>query len=151
MRKLGYAMIALCINAASAYAQPTILDPNLTVSLVADTLEIPSSMAFIGVDDILILQKNDGKVRRVLNGALLVNPVLDVDVDPRSFGGLLGIAIHPNFQTNKYVYLFYTEGSGGNDTLGSAVANRIYRYTWDGATASLTAPLLIMSLPFSAS
>ena len=150
MRKLCYALVALCINAVSAYAQPTILDPNLTVSLVADTLDIPSSMAFIGVDDILVLQKNDGKVRRVLNGALLANPVLDVDVDPRSFGGLLGIAIHPNFQTNKYVYLFYTEGSGGNDTLGSAVANRIYRYTWDSASGTLTAPLLIMSLPFSA-
>ncbi|MGZ8442012.1 MAG: PQQ-dependent sugar dehydrogenase [Candidatus Binatia bacterium] len=149
MRTLCYALVALCINAVSAHAQPTVLDPNLTVSLVADSLEIPSSMAFIGVDDILVLQKNDGKVRRVLNGALLVNPVLDVDVDPRSFGGLLGIAIHPNFQTNKYVYLFYTEGSGGNDTLGSAVANRIDRYTWDSASDTLTAPLLIMSLPVS--
>lgn len=149
MRKLCYALVALCMNAVSAYAQPTILDPNLTVSLVADTLVIPSSMAFIGVDDILVLQKNDGKVRRVLNGALAVNSVLDVDVDPRSFGGLLGITIHPKFSTNKFVYLFYTEGSGG-DISGSAVANRIYRYTWDSATGTLTAPLLIMSLPVSA-
>jgi glucose/arabinose dehydrogenase len=108
-------------------------------------------MAFIGPDDILILQKNDGKVMRVMNGVLQAAPVLDVDVDPRSFGGLLGIAVHPKFQTNKYVYLRYIEGNAGNDTSGSAVpnGNRVYRYTWDSVTGTLTNAALILSMPVS--
>ena len=151
MMKLCLAFAACLVNAISAFAQPMLIDPNLTVSLVASGLDMPTQMVFIGSDDILVLQKNDGKVMRVTNGVLQPTPVLDVDVDPRSFGGLLGIALHPNFQTNKYVYLRYVEGNTGNDTLGSAVdnSNRVYRYTWDSVTGTLTNATLILSLPIS--
>lgn len=36
-------------------------------------------------------------------------------------GGLLGIALHPDFATNKYVYLYYTFSAIGNDTLNRVV------------------------------
>lgn len=151
MMKICLAFAACLVNAISAFAQPMLIDPNLTVSLVASGLDMPTQMVFIGSDDILVLQKNDGKVMRVTNGVLQPTPVLDVDVDPRSFGGLLGITRHPNFQTNKYVYLRYVEGNTGNDTLGSAVdnSNRVYRYTWDSVTGTLTNATLILSLPIS--
>jgi glucose/arabinose dehydrogenase len=151
MMKLWLALVTCLVNSISAFAQPMLNDPNLTVSLVASGLDMPTQMVFIGSDDILVLQKNDGKVMRITNGVLQPTPVLDVDVDPRSFGGLLGIALHPNFQTNKYVYLRYIEGNTGIDTLGSAVdnGNRVYRYTWDSATGTLTNATLILSLPIS--
>lgn len=84
---------------------------------------------------------------RVAGGVLNPAPVLDVDVDPRSFGGLLSIVVHPNFQNNQYVYIFYTEGDTGMDILGTAVANSVYRYTWDSGSGTLTSPVLIANLP----
>jgi len=99
-------------------------------------------MAFIAPDDILVLQKNNGKVRRVIGGVLQAGDVLDVDVSNNSERGLLGIAVHPNFATNFFVFLYYTEsGSDGGGPLG----NRVYRYTWNGA--ALASPLLILDLP----
>jgi aldose sugar dehydrogenase len=104
-------------------------------------------MAFIGLRDILVLQKADGRVRRVINGILQPDPVLDVAVDSASERGLLGIAIHPNFPVSSFVYLYYTESSNGSDTSGSPapLANRVYRYTWNGS--ALVSPQLLLDLP----
>jgi len=104
-------------------------------------------MAFIGPGDILVLQKGNGRVRRVINGVLQPGQVLDVGVDSASERGLLGIAIHPNFPASPFVYLYYTESSNGSDTSGSPapLANRVYRYTWNGST--LVSPQLILDLP----
>jgi glucose/arabinose dehydrogenase len=102
-------------------------------------------MAFIGPSDILVLQKQEGRVRHVINGVLQPGQVLDVAVDNASERGLLGIAIHPNFPTTPFVYLYYTESSTGSDSSGSPLANRVVRYTWDGSV--LVSPTLILDLP----
>jgi aldose sugar dehydrogenase len=130
-----------------AVAAPTLRDSNLSVSEIASGLARPTTMAFIGVDDILVLQKNDGRVRRVIAGVLQPSAVLDVDVDNDSERGMLGIAVHPNFPTSPFVYLYYTESSTSGDSSGSAAANRVYRYTWNGA--ALTNPVLLVDLPAS--
>ena len=122
-------------------------DPALQLRQLVSGLNQPTAMAFIGKGDILVLQKGDGRVRRVINGVLQPDPVLDVAVDNSSERGLLGIAIHPNFPTSAFVYLYYTESSTGSDTSGSPVpvGNRVYRYTWNGST--LVGPQLILDLP----
>jgi aldose sugar dehydrogenase len=104
-------------------------------------------MAFIGPGDILVLQKADGRVLRVINGVLQAGQVLDVAVDSSSERGLLGIALHPDFPATPFVYLYYTESSNGSDTSGSPgpLGNRVYRYTWNGST--LVSPILILDLP----
>jgi aldose sugar dehydrogenase len=130
-----------------ALAAPTLKDPNLSVTEIASGLNAPTTMAFIGVDDILVLQKNNGMVRRVIAGVLQPSAVLDVAVDNDSERGMLGIAVHPNFPASPFVYLYYTESSTSGDSSGSAAANRVYRYTWNGAT--LTSPVLIVNLPAS--
>ncbi|MGH7853698.1 MAG: PQQ-dependent sugar dehydrogenase, partial [Candidatus Binatia bacterium] len=132
---------------ALAFAAPTLRDASLSVVEVTSGLSAPTTMAFIGAQDILVLQKGDGRVRRVIAGVLQPGAVLDVAVDSDSERGLLGIAVHPNFPATSFIYLYFTESesTAGSDTSGSAAANRVYRYTWDGAT--LTAPLLILDLP----
>jgi aldose sugar dehydrogenase len=124
---------------------PTLRDSSLSVTEVASGLSFPTTMAFIGSNDILVLQKNDGKVRRVIGGVLQSSAVLDVAVDGNNERGLLGIAVHPNFPTSPFVYLYYTESNTGSDSSGAAAANRVYRYTWNGST--LGSPLLIADLP----
>jgi glucose/arabinose dehydrogenase len=55
---------------SSALAVSTVNDPNLTVTQLVSGLNAPTTMAFIGPGDILVLQKNNGQVRQVLNGVL---------------------------------------------------------------------------------
>jgi len=106
-----------------------------------------TTMAFIGHNDILVLQKSDGRVRRVINGALQSGEVLDVAVHSSSERGLLGIAVHPDFPTVPFIYLYYTESSIGADTSGASIprGNRVYRYIWNGS--ALVSPELILDLP----
>jgi len=137
-----------CLLSYSSFAGAQVLnDPTLQVKEVVSGLNQPTAMAFIGPGEILVLQKGDGRVRRVINGILQPGQVLDVAVDSASERGLLGIAIHPNFPTSPFVYLYYTESSTGSDTSGSPapLGNRVYRYTWNGGT--LVGPQLILDLP----
>src|SRR5262245_20069820 len=125
----------------------TILDPAVQVEVVATGLSQPTTMAFIGNGDILVLQKADGRVRRVIGNILQPGAVLDVAVDSASERGLLGIALDPDFPVNGRVFLYYTESSTGADTNGSPApfGNRVYSYTWNGS--ALVNPALVLSLP----
>lgn len=123
----------------------TLNDPRLHVREVVSGLIQPTAMGFVGLRDILVLQKSDGTVRRVINGVLQSGAVLDVAVDSASERGLLGIAVHPNFPATPSVYLYYTQSSTTGDTNGSPLANRVYRYTWNGS--ALVSPQLILDLP----
>src|SRR5262249_53845277 len=132
---------------ASAAAAQTVVDPRLQVREVVGGLSQPTAMAFISPADILVLQKGDGRVKRIIDGVIQPGQVLDIAVDNASERGLLGIALHPNFPSTPFVYLYVTESSTPSDTSGTPapLGNRVYRYTWDGNT--LVSPILILDLP----
>jgi glucose/arabinose dehydrogenase len=125
------------IDYQSAEAQPSLVDPRLDVRTVVSGLNSPPTMAFIGENDILVLEKETGKVQRVMNGAIQ-STVLDLPVNFGSERGLLGIALHPECPTNPGVYLFWTESTTGTDTsvlsATPLLGNRVDRFTWDGST-----------------
>src|SRR5919198_6551703 len=122
---------------AQGAAPPTVLDPNLAVRTVVSGLVTPTTMAFLGPDDILVLEKSTGKVQRVVNG-VVQGAVLDLAVNFASERGLLGIALHPDFPINPGVYLFWTESSTGADSGNLAdvplLGNRVDRFVWNGST-----------------
>jgi glucose/arabinose dehydrogenase len=121
---------------------PTLSDPNIRVEKVIAGLESPTSMAFLDNDDIIITQKDNGRVRLVSNGVLQPQPILQVPVLNNSERGLLGVAI-ANTTTDsstKTVFLYYTE------PVGDQARNRIYRYEWNGVN-NLTEGRLILDLP----
>ncbi|MFN2512971.1 MAG: sorbosone dehydrogenase family protein, partial [Pyrinomonadaceae bacterium] len=107
------------------------------VSTHVTGLDQPTSMAFIGASDILVLEKSSGRVQRVANGSLQ-GPVLDLNVNSASERGLLGIALHPQFAQNGWVYLFWTESNTATDTVNideiGLLGNRVDRYVWNGST-----------------
>ena len=70
--------------------EPTLNDPNLQVETIVEGLSLPTSMAFIDNNNILVLEKEKGTVRLVSNGILQEESVLEVNVDSRSERGLLG-------------------------------------------------------------
>lgn len=149
MTKTVFLWISLgwLLTVTSLAGAQTLKDPRLWVKQVVAGLKFPTTMAFIGPDDILVLQKEDGRVRRVLGGVLQPGQVLDVAVDNVSERGLLGIAIHPDFPVTPFVYLYYTESSTWHDTSGfpPPLGNRVYRFTWNGD--ALTTPTLLLDLP----
>jgi glucose/arabinose dehydrogenase len=94
-------------------------------------------MAFMGANDLLVLEKNTGQVKRVTGGAVSAT-VLDLAVNFGSERGLLGIALHPDFPDDPGVYLFWTESTTGADTdvLSETplLGNRVDRFVWNGST-----------------
>ncbi len=115
---------------------PSLTDTNLTVRTVVAGLNQPTTLAFIGHDDFLVLEKATGKVIRVTNG-LLQGTVLDLAVNNASERGLLGVAVHPGFPSNPRVYLYWTESSTGADSANiddtALLANRVDSYLWNGS------------------
>jgi len=113
---------------------PEMLDPRLGVRAVATGLELPTSMAFLGNNDMLVLEKNTGQVERVVGG-VVQSTVLDLAVNSASERGLLGMALHPDFPANPGVYLYWTESTTGADTNVLAqtplLGNRVDRYVWN--------------------
>ena len=153
--------ISYSINTNSAQPKmPELHDQKLKVELVASGLRFPTSMAFVGNDDILVLEKNNGTIKRIVNGSLLDRPVLDLNVANKVERGLLGIAVVNQTLGNGPInrtslYLFYTQSTkDGNDICPGAtncdentnpLGNRVYRYEWNGT--DLINMNLILDLP----
>ena len=125
-----YAQELLYRNATVESSDPYATDPNFTVETVATGLKIPTDMAFLSDDDILVLEKNNGTMRRVVNGTVLQDPLLDVAVATKDERGMLGIDIAENVG-HTYVFLYYTEAKeeDGEDFQGiePPLGNRLYR------------------------
>src|SRR6266540_3883925 len=124
---------------------PRLLHPHLGVRTITTNLDSPTSLAFIGANDMLVLEKATGRVQRFVNGEL-TSTVLDLPVNSNSERGLLGIALHPDFPSNPRVYLYWTESSTGADTSvvtnTPLLGNRVDRFTWDGSALSLEQNLI---------
>src|SRR5215208_6256981 len=127
--------------------QPSIKDPNLGVELVSsDGLELPTSMAFLGPEDILVLEKEKGTVQRIVNGEMLLTPVLTVDVATEVERCMCGIAVSKSDSGTVYVFLYFTEAEDGSGGISSEpVGNRLYRYEW--VNNQLVNPILLLDLP----
>jgi aldose sugar dehydrogenase len=129
------------VVASIGTGEPTIKDPNLKVETIATGLALPTTMAFIGPNDILVLEKGKGTVQRIVNGQMLAEPLLQVSVSSEVERGMLGIATSKDNQTGKInVFLYYTEAQGGGP-----VASRLYRY--ELANDKLVNPVLLLDLP----
>ncbi len=89
----------------------------LRVALVADGLIGPWDIVFIpGTSDLLITESN-GKLRMIQGGKLLPDPVW-TPPSPAGNDILHGVVVHPDFASNKLVYLTYLKGDEQRQTLG---------------------------------
>ncbi len=164
------AIFILAVAAVPLRAQasgPTMLVPNLGVRTAASGLVTPIGLAFLPDGRWLVLEKNSGKVQVVANGAVQ-STSLDLAVNNTSERGLLGIALHPDFAANHFVYLFWTckappppaenpffptemecadtpelgadtNASSADDLLAvPLLGNRLDRFVWDESTSTLT-------------
>jgi glucose/arabinose dehydrogenase len=91
-------------------------------------------------DGRLFVAKQTGEMRVVSNGVLLPTPFVTLTVDSNGERGLLGVAFHPNFAANQFVYAYYTTASGG-------IHNRISRFTANGDVMVPGSELPLVDLP----
>jgi aldose sugar dehydrogenase len=139
---------------------------------VVGELENPTGMAFLGSNDILVIEKNTGNVLRILDGVLQPDPLLKLKVANQVERGLLGIAVSNDSSLGQnYVFLYYTEaksetgegqeeddddnnnyeeneeGSAGLER-GEPAGNRLYRYELSEDGNKLVNPKLLLDLPY---
>jgi aldose sugar dehydrogenase len=89
----------------------------LRVALVVDGLTAPWDIVFIpGTSDLLVTESN-GKLRMVQGGKLLPDPVW-APPSPAGNDILHGVVVHPDFSTNRLVYITYLKGDDKSQTLG---------------------------------
>jgi aldose sugar dehydrogenase len=145
-------------NGGEATTGLVVNDTGLMSELVYKGIKVISNMAFLGPDDILVLEKNNGTVERIINGMMQSEPLLDLDVVHSD--GLVGIATSSNESSPRYVFLYVTEApemygqdvetneemASVNNTLGySKECNCVYRYELNDG--KLVNPRLILKLP----
>jgi aldose sugar dehydrogenase len=145
---------------------PTIVDSHLKAEVVFKGLRYPTSIAFLGPNDILVTEKDGGTVRRIVNGSELQQPLLNASVATYGHRGMLGIALAshsssmPTISTNQgngnnntttYVFLYYTQAqtyTGDDIREGKQpLGNRVYRY--ELIDNQLVNPRLLLNLPAS--
>lgn len=99
------------------------------IKVIAQNLNIPREMAFLPDGSPLFIER-PGRVRMInSDGNLLPSPIATIsEVKPIGEGELLGIAVHPDFENNKYVYLYYTYSNTQDNTL-----NRVVRYKFENS------------------
>jgi glucose/arabinose dehydrogenase len=172
VRAIVLSLLATLAFAPPAGAQPaptpTVLDPKLAVRTTVSGLVTPVSVAFLGRNDMLVLEKDTGMVKRVVSGAVQ-NTALDLGVNNASERGLLGIALHPHFLTNGFVYLFWScqappppdsnpffptqercaetpETGADTDNILAVplLGNRVDRFVWDGSALTYDRNLIML-------
>ena len=104
----------------------------------------PTAMAF-APDGRLFVAEQEGTLRVIKDGQLLTTPFLDISgkIDAKGERGLLGVAFDPDFSTNNYVYVYYTQKATGTTPTHNLVA----RFTADGDVATAGSETTIFRLP----
>jgi glucose/arabinose dehydrogenase len=146
---------------------PQMLNPALAVRTVVSGLNVPIGLAFLAANDLLVLEKDTGRVLRVVNGAV-AGTVLDLGVNRNSERGLLGIALHPDFPEDPGVYLYWTcrstalpanpffpdertcldtnmfAADSGEVLQVPLLGNRVDRFIWDGSALRFDHNLIML-------
>lgn len=109
-------MMFLSLHSLSLAAQQAQF-PNYQIQEVASGLNFPWSLAFLPDGNLLVTERS-GTLRMVSNGELS-EPIagLPNDIYVKGQGGLLDVALHPDFATNGWIYLSYSSGDGKNNAL----------------------------------
>ena len=121
-------LLVFMILAIGPVQAELVMPPGYRIETVADGLNHPSAMVLAPDGRIFYLERLTGNVRIIQNGKLLGSNFVNVAVATFAEEGLLGIALHPNFNSNGYIYIYYTQLS--------PKTNRIVRYKAEGNTGT---------------
>ena len=111
---------------------------NIQTRIVNNTLNFPWEIIW-GPDNFIWFTEREGRVKRMNpeTGAVIHVATIAEVASTTNFNGLLGMALHPQFSSNPYVYLVYNYFGTNGDYL-----EKIVRYTYNGTT--LIAPMTLV-------
>lgn len=105
-------------------------------SVIAGNLSHPWEILW-GPDNHIWMTERSGKISRLNPSTGAITPVLSInEVESNGEGGMLGMALHPNFATTPQIFVVY------NYDNGSGYKEKVVRYNYNGA--SLDNPLIII-------
>ncbi len=108
---------------------------------VGTAIASPTVMAFAPDGRIFVAQQT-GALRVIKNGTLLATPFFSLTVNSVGERGLIGLTLDPQFETNHFVYVYYTvPATGVNPPF-----NRISRFTANGDVVLAGSELIILNL-----
>ncbi len=120
----------------------TVADSDFRLKTVA-SLDFPVGMQFTKSGARLFVNEREGRIRIIKNGRLLATPFATVNTTTSGEGGLLGLALHPAFESGQpWVYVFYTYTSGGQ------MFDRVERFRASG-DASVQRDVVFDAMPAS--
>ncbi|MBX3350865.1 MAG: PQQ-dependent sugar dehydrogenase, partial [Nitrospira sp.] len=137
--------------APAAQAQ-TFTDPGFSSEIVTTLPQfLPVGVTWASDGRMFIWQRN-GVIRIYKNGQLLPTPFLDISANVNTFDdrGMLGLALHPNFAVNGYVYVIYVREDGGNPNDSSPKLERLSRFVANAQNPDVALPnseTVLMTIP----
>ena len=137
-RLVSIGAVLLTMLTAFLTTQAHALPPGFIDELITDGIAAPTAIA-VAPDGRLFVTEQGGAVRVVKGGVLLSQPFVRLTVDSSGERGLLGIALHPDFATNGFVYVYHT-------VAGSPARNHVTRFTADGDVALAGSAVAILTL-----
>ena len=129
-------LIAALFPGASAVNAQT-FPTNFSQIAIATGISNPTVMAFAPDGRIFVAQQN-GALMVIKKGVKLATPAIRLTVNSNGERGLIGIALHPSFTTNGFIYLYYTLSTGSR--------NRVSRFTISGDVINPSSEVVILDL-----
>jgi glucose/arabinose dehydrogenase len=93
--------------------------PEENIEIIAEDLKIPWELVFLPNGEMLVTERA-GKLIKIGKERRLISQI--EGVEHAGEGGLLGLALHPEFDKNKWIYLYFTSKTE------SGLVNRVERY-----------------------
>jgi glucose/arabinose dehydrogenase len=112
---IAAALAVSAIILSSPSGSPPLPEPtqpqNESVQTLATNLKKPWAIAF--AENKIFVTEKQGDIR-IIESGLLEEPLATLRVAKVFGGGLLGIAVHPDFTTNHFLYVYHTYSEDGN-------------------------------------
>lgn len=128
--------ICIALGALAGTVCAAELPDGFRLEPVVTGLNQPSGVAVAPDGRILITERATGNLLQIRGGELVPAPLCHVSVESTGEAGLLGVAVHPDFVGNGWIYLYYTDSTSGS--------NRVTRYTVGGDSCG--EPLVLLDL-----
>jgi len=109
------------------------------VEVWIENLRIPWSLVFLP-DGRALVSERSGAIRLIKNGELKADPYAAIDVAHVGEGGLMGLALHPEFPRKPFIYAMHTFQKNGE------LLNRVIRFK-DSSDAGTFDKIIIDNIP----
>ena len=102
----------------------------IKVEVWTENLGIPWSLIFLP-DGKALVSERPGRIRLIKDGKLQSKPYINIDVAHIGEGGLMGLALHPAFPKQPFIYAMHTYRKGGD------IFNRVIRIRDEGEKGTI--------------